>query len=51
MGLQYQKTAGQGKIAGEARTLGARGFLHHLHQHLLARFQQFCDPRTAFLQP
>ena len=43
VGLQHQEATGQGEVAGEAGPLGAGGLLHHLHQHLLARFQQFGD--------
>ena len=49
LGLEHEKTAGQGQIAGEPWTLGAGGFLHDLHQHFLARFEQFCDAGAAFL--
>ncbi len=50
MGLQHQETTWQRKVAGEPRALGARGLLHHLNQHLLARFQQLGDPSATFLQ-
>ena len=50
MGLQHQKTTWQREVASEPRALGAGGLLHHLNQHLLARFQQLSDPSAAFLQ-
>ena len=43
VGLQHQKTPRQGEVAGEPGTLGTRGLLHHLHQHLLAGLQQLSD--------
>ena len=50
MGLQHQVAPGERQIAGESRPLGAGWLLHHLHQHLLPRFQQFGDAGRAFLQ-
>ena len=50
MGLQHQKATGQGEVAGEPRSLGTGGLLHHLHQHLLARFQQFGDAAGTLSQ-
>ena len=50
MGLEHQEAAGQGEIAGEPGPLGARGLLHHLHQHLLPGLQQLGDAGSSLLQ-
>ena len=50
MGLKHEITAGKGKIAGQPRALGARRFLHHLNQNLLARLQQLGDASGTFFQ-
>ena len=50
VGLQHQKPARQAEVARQAGALGARGLLHHLHQHLLARFEQFGDASGPFPQ-
>ena len=51
MGLQDQITPGKRQVAGESRPLGAGGLLHHLHQDLLAWFQQFGDAGGPLFQP
>ena len=50
VGLEDQEAPWQAEIAGETRPLAAGGFLHHLHQHLLARLEQFGDAGAALLQ-
>ena len=50
VGLQDQKTPGQGEIASKALSLGAGGLFHHLHQHLLAGLEQLSNAEGAFLE-
>ena len=51
MGLKHKKAARQAQIAGESWPLGSRGLLHHLHQNLLAGFQQLRDAGPSLPQP
>ena len=50
VGLQHQIPARQGKVAGEPGPLRSCRLLHHLNEHLLARFQQFGDAGSPLLQ-
>ena len=49
-GLQHQITTWQSQISSEARPLRSGGLLHHLNEHLLARFQQLSDPCSTFFE-
>ena len=49
-GLEHEITPGKSQISGQPWPFGAGRLLHHLHQNLLARFKQFGNACSTFLQ-